>query len=237
MPVSAQDILTRVVDLIQDTSYARNTVAELLRFLSDGRREMCEMRPSIYSVIENGQLQPGTKQTLPSGGVRLLDVTRNMKASVPAGGGAPVFTPGRAVRVIEREILDAQKPNWHSETQSATIQHFMYDERTPNTYYVYPPASPQAYLELAYAKAPDEVTSPTTNLSEQESIYAGALTDYVCYRALSKDTEYGGADARVSMHYQQFLGALGLGSRTSMMSSPNMARIDGVPPRATSIQG
>jgi hypothetical protein len=149
-------------------------------------------------------------------------------------GTSPSFTAGRSVRVVEREILDAQKPDWHTETGSATIQHFMFDERSPRVFYVYPPAS-GAKLEIVYSQTPSEITNTATELTN-EDIYAGALVDYVCYRAFSKDSEYAGNAQRAVMHYQQFANSLGTGRKVTIVSSPNTSRIDGKVPRSAAAE-
>jgi hypothetical protein len=53
-------------------------------------------------------LVAGTRQSLPPDGVQLLDVVRNL--------------PARGVRIVAREILDAQLPDWHNEVPSLASQ-------------------------------------------------------------------------------------------------------------------
>lgn len=228
MALTAAQILTRAEDIIQDQTNVRWPEDELLRYLNDGRREISIARPDLYAVTTVITLAAGTKQSLPADGTRFLDGIRNV-----SGAAAP-YTPGRAIRIVEREILDAQKPDWHTETQTATIMHFMYDERTPRTFYVYPPSN-GGKLEISYSQSPAEITNTATELT-QEDIYAGALVDYVCYRAFSKDSEYAGDDGRAVKHYAQFLQALGIGNRMNALTSPNVARIDGMPSRTAAVQ-
>ena len=220
MPLTASDVLTRAADIIQDQTNVRWPSDELLRYLNDARREVAIARPDLYATTASVTLAAGTKQSLPSDGMRLMDVTRNM----PSGN------PGAAMRIVEREILDAQKPNWHLETQTAGLKHFMYDERNPRVFYVYPPATAGHQVELVYGKTPTEITNTSTQLAD-EDIYTGAIVDYVCYRAFSKDAEYAGNGTRAVAHYQQFLNALGLGGKVTKTVSPNSANIGGVPPR------
>lgn len=219
MPLTAAEVLTRASDIVQDQTGVRWPETELLRWLNDARREIAIARPDIYAATSNVNLVAGTKQTLPSDGMRLIDVTRNM----PSGAA------GSAIRIVEREILDAQRPGWHTETASTAIKHFMYDERNPRTFYVYPPATAGHTIEIVYGQAPTEITNTTTSLSS-EDIYAGAIVDYVCYRAFAKDAEYAGNQGRSAAHYQQFLNALGLGGKVSVVQSPNTQNVGGRPP-------
>ena len=225
MALTPNDVLVRASDIMQDTTHVRWPMEELLRYLNDGRREVAIVRPDLYAKIQVITLLLGTKQDIPSDGARFMDAIRNVN---PIGN-----TAGRAVRIVEREVLDAQRPDWHNETPGE-VKHFMFDERTPKVFYVYPPAAAGNKLEIAYSQTPQEIllANISTDQMTAEDIYTGALVDYVCYRAFSKDAEYAGNAARAQSHYQQFMNALGIGVRASFAASPNVSNVGGVPPRA-----
>lgn len=224
MALTAADVITRAQDLIQDTTGVRWPEPELLRYLNDGRREVCIVRPDLYATNSVQVLAAGTKQTIPADGSRFLDAVRNINSD---------DSPARAVRVVEREVLDAQIPDWHSAT-AGTIKHFMFDERTPRTFYVYPPAASGQKLEIAYARNPTEISDTSVELSD-EGVYAVSLTDYLCYRAYSKDTEYAGNVERAAAHYAQFRGVLGAGQSLNMAVSPNTSNVGGQLPRTAAL--
>ena len=221
MPLTALDVLARAGDIIQDQTSVRWPQAELLRWLNDGRREIAIARPDLYAVVSVVTLSAGTKQSIPTDGARFLDAIRNMNADG--------VTPSTAVRPVQREILDAQNPSWHTEASGAT-KHFMYDERVPRTFYVYPPAAAAAKLEIAYSQTPTDITNTSAQLT-QEDIYTGALVDYVCYRAFSKDASYAGNAQRAIAHRTLFDNALTSGDARDLSSSPNTSRIDGMAPK------
>jgi hypothetical protein len=93
----------------------------------------------------------------------------------------------------------------------------MYDPRDPKVFYVYPPAaSSGASVEVVYSAYPSDITEPadgavytavTGNISLPD-IYANLLTDYILYRAYTKDAEYAGNAARAQAHYGSFQAAL-----------------------------
>jgi hypothetical protein len=222
MALTANDILLRAADIIQDQTNVRWPQDELLRYLNDARREIAVVRPDLYATTATVTLVAGTKQSLPTDGVRLIDVIRNMPGDVA----------GSAIRVVEREILDAQKPSWHTETATALIKHFMYDERNPRVFYLYPPATVSHKIEITYGQTPTDIVVLSTVLS-QEDVYTGAMVDYVCYRAFSKDSEYAGNAGRAQAHYGQFINSLGLGNKVSIGTSPNTSNVGGRPPRST----
>jgi hypothetical protein len=222
MPLTVAEVLTRAGDLIQDQTNVRWPQAELLRWLNDARREIAIARPDLYATISVISLVAGTKQGIPADGARFLDAIRNMDS-----GGT---TPLAAVRPVQREILDAQNPAWHTEASGVT-KHFMFDDRVPRSFYVYPAAAAAAKLEIAYSQTPTDITVTSTQLT-QEDIYTGALVDYVCYRAFSKDATYAGNIQRAAAAYMQFKNSITEGDARDLTASPNVGRIDGVPPRS-----
>lgn len=230
MAQTPNEILTRAGDLLQDTGNVRWTQAELLRYLNDARRELAIHRPDVYSTTYVMTAVVGSKQTIPSDGTKFIDVIRNVNAD---------NTPGRAVRIIEREILDSQDPDWHTRTSSNVTRHFMYDERTPKTFYVYPAAASGHKLEISYSKSPVDVTNgdlSSTSILAAEDIYVGTMLDYVLYRAFSKDAEYAGNMQRADLHYRAFATSLGLSNRKRIANSPNVANMDGTPPKAAALE-
>jgi hypothetical protein len=230
MAQTPTDILTRAGDILQDQTNVRWAQAELLRYLNDGRRELAIHRPDIYSTTATVELILGSKQTIPTDGNRFLDAVRNVTV---AG------VVGRAVRIVEREILDAQLPDWHTETSSTSLKHFMFDERSPKTFYVYPPAVAGHKLEIVYSKSPTDIASGdlnSTSILANEDIYSGVLLDYILYRAFSKDSEYAGNMQRAAVHYQMFANSLGIGNRRRISTSPNVANLDGTPPKNAQLE-
>lgn len=213
MTISIASLLVRAGDLLQDVTNIRWTQDEMLRWVNDGQREIVLQRPEASAVNGPVLLAAGTKQTLPALGLRLLDLPRNMGV-----GGA---TPGRAIRLVQREVLDAQLPDWHSGTASVPVKHFMFDERNPRNYYVYPPvpASPAAYAEAIYSTSPTDCTlNGNLNLDD---IYGNVILDYILYRCYSKDAEYAANATRAVGYYQVFASALGIKKSEDMNSSPN----------------
>ena len=164
----ASAIIDRVTIILQDESNVRWPRAELLKWLNDAQREIVMARPDSLAENATITLVAGTKQSIPNTAIQLLDVVRN--------------TSGRAIRVVSREIMDAQQPDWHTQTQSGTIKHYMFDVRDPKHFYVYPPATVGTTVEAVYSTAPAEVTSESGAISLND-VYTNAIVDYVLYRS------------------------------------------------------
>ena len=216
MPITAQSIIRRVVETLQDTTSIRWPVAELVRYLNDGQREVVLYRPD--SMVTNSTITcvAGSRQTLPANGAKLIEVIRNSGTK-------------RAVRLVNREILDAQMPGWHALAGQNEVLHYMYDPRDPRVFYVYPPATTSAQLDIVYAAYPTDIAEPadgslytavTGNISLPD-IYGNVLQDYILYRAYTKDSEYAGNAQRAQAHYAAFANALGIEVKATVAVAPN----------------
>ena len=145
--ITGANIISRVQDTLQDTTSVRWPEAELLRYINDAQREVVNLRPDASATTSNVQLVTGTKQTLPTTGLRLIKVTRNMS---DASGGA---TGGRAVRIVDIDILNTQEPDWNDPTvtgdaaHGTTVKHYIFDQDDPRSFYVYPGVSGNAFVE------------------------------------------------------------------------------------------
>lgn len=218
MPIAAQSIVRRVVETLQDNTSVRWPVNELVRYLNDGQREIVLYRPDAMVTNAVVTLVAGSKQALPANGTKLIEIVRNT-------GGTR-----RSVRLVNREILDSQAPNWHNITGVTEILHFMYDPRDPRVFYVYPPAAASgASLDAVYAAMPADVTEPADgavytavsgNISVPD-IYGNVIQDYMLYRAYSKDSEYAGNASRAQAHYGAFVNALGVEMKATVNFQPS----------------
>lgn len=225
MAITAQSIIQRAVGVLQDTTSVRWPVNELVRWLNDGQREVVTYRPDALNTTTTMTLVAGTRQNLGSAALtpapsKLLEITRNMAATSTKG----------AVRLVAREILDSQTPGWHNLTGTVNVLNYMFDPRDPKTFYVYPPATTLAQLEVMYSAYPIDVAAPgdgaafgdvTGNIALPD-IYANALLDFILYRAYTKDSEYAGNLARAQGHYAAFTNAMGVEIKGTVAAAPQM---------------
>lgn len=217
MAITAQSLIRRCVETLQDTTSVRWPVAELVRYLNDAQREVVLYRPDAMVTTATVALSAGARQALPANGSKLIEVIRN------SGGNK------RAVRLVNRHILDAQTPNWQNATGVTEILHYTYDPRENRVFYVYPPAaSSGASVELIYSAYPTDLAEPadgalytavTGNISVPD-IYGNALVDYVLYRAYSKDAEYAGNAQRAQAHYALFQSSVGTEASATAVVAP-----------------
>jgi hypothetical protein len=203
MTITAKSLVQRIVDISQDKTSIRWPVNEIIRAINDAQREIILYRPDAMVTNATLALVAGAKQSLPANGTKLIDVVRN--------------TTGGAMRIVNREILDAQTPGWHQLTGTLSPVHYMYDIRDPKVFYVYQPALLGASLDIVYSAIPSDIAevpegslfqAVVGNISVPE-IYANAIVDFGLYKIYLKDADYAGNAARAQAHYAMFGNALG----------------------------
>jgi len=219
--VKVVDLVQRAKTILQDTTGTRWPVRELQDWLNDSYQEIILARPDANTQTGTFTCQAGTRQKLagvfPSA-LRLIEATRNVAAT----------SSKRSIRLIDRKILDDQRPAWHSETSSVNVEHYMFDVRLPKEFFVYPPATTAAQLEVVYSSVPNQHAlseAQLNNLSTTEAIrvddhYSNAMLDYMLYRAYSKDADYAANAERAVGHYNAMQAALSGGMQVDIQSRP-----------------
>lgn len=219
--VKVVDVIRRVEYVLQDTNI-RWPRLELQQWLNEAYLAIALMRPDASSASGTFTCAAGTRQVLTVGfptALRLLDVTRNLAAT----------STKKVVRMVNRAVLDDQRPGWHAEAETVNIEHFMFDPRQPKEFFVYPPASNLAQLEVVYSSAPTAHTltesdlDPDTGSAEVinlDDVYLSPLVDWILYRAYSKDAEYGANEARAAAAYQSFIAVLSAKNQTDAAANP-----------------
>ncbi|WP_027184454.1 DUF6682 family protein [Desulfovibrio inopinatus] len=211
----AEDILVRAGRMVSDTERVRWTDADWLEFVSDGQRQIALMRPDSASVIETIALVPGSRQTIPEIGLRLLDVIRNM--------GESGQIPGTPISSVKRGMLDSFDRYWHVVPGPMSVRHFAFDDRTPRHFFVYPaiPFEGSVYVEVAYSRTPPECSATTATLALAD-IYAVPLLEFVLYRAYASEQESTVAEAKAAVHLERFYASLNIKSQVDAAVSPKL---------------
>lgn len=209
MAITGDQIADRARRILQDTTSGgtRWLDNELLDWINDAQREIVLLKPNAHSTVQDISLIAGTKQELPSGGLFLLSVVRN--------------TGGRAVRRVDRDILDSENPDWHTASTSSTVEHYVFDEDAPTTFWVYPPNAGGEQVEVIFSQSPVDLGTLPSALALND-VYANVILDFVLYRAYSKDTDYAGNLQRANTHYTAFNASLGVRVQAESASNPNM---------------
>ena len=240
--ILVRDVFFRVSDALQDLSpqFKRWTQASLVTYLNDGQRAIAKYVPPSCSRVDAVKLVAGTKQSIskipagsviPGDGSTAVDVNGNALMSVIRNMGSNGLTPGNAVRLVDREVLDLYSPGWHTATDT-TISGFAYDPRTPKVFYVTPgvPASPAVWAELSYIADPADVSaggsygyqgSDTTKISVDDK-YLDDLVNYILARAYGKESESAANQALSTMYGQMFVSSINAQATALTGVNPNL---------------
>ncbi|KDR25960.1 DUF6682 family protein [Caballeronia zhejiangensis] len=200
MAITVQDVIDRTSDVLNDVDLLRWKLEERLRWIHDALREIATRKPSAMEQTSVWTLVAGTRQTVPDDSLRLIDMPRNIAADG--------VTPGYAITPTSRAELDTQIPDWHMARVSTRIRHVTYDyDADPLHFYVYPPAADGVKVEAINCANPPELTALTDVLPIRDK-YVSAITSFVLYRALSRESEDASGQLAAA-HYSAFAGALG----------------------------
>ncbi len=214
--MQAKDIFKRVRLILADPDNVRWTLPELALWLTDAQSAIATAKPNTVTRTVTLALVAGHRQTHDA--IALVRVLRNV--------GGPAIT------TVRRETMDAIQPGWHDPVQnpaSGAVHHVMLDMMDPRTFYVTPPNDGTGAIEATLAELPPEIAelgaastwSDYTQTLALPDIYREPLTDYVLYRAFSRDGEDPTNAARATAHYAQFQGALGLKASAEKTARPS----------------
>ncbi|AHG22193.1 hypothetical protein Z042_23195 [Chania multitudinisentens RB-25] len=198
------EVIGRVNTQLVDVAWMRWTKAELLDYYNDAIRAVIIVRPDAGETSEILTCIAGTKQQLPDGSNRLLDVSR--------------VVGGRVVRPAPRDVLDSQFPDWHF--SSGMIENYCYDEQTPKTFYVFPGAVEGAQLDAVISRVPVPATISQVESGELvplDELYTNPIIEWMLYRCFSKDSQNGAVNNQLAQqHYQAFNDQLGIKTQADM---------------------
>lgn len=211
--ITAKAIIDKAAILLNDVNNTRWPRTELLSWLSQAQRAIAMRNPGTVNTIASVRLVAGTKQSVPADGWLLLDVIRNM--------GTDGVTPSSPIRIVTQELLDGFLPNWHGATPSAVTENYIYSPKDETGFYVYPPSDGTGYIEINYSVSPIDFVSELTPIMVKD-IFEPTLTDFICFRAHSKDAEYAAGVQLAGMYNNNFNIALSGKEQAELQASPNL---------------
>jgi hypothetical protein len=211
--ISATELINQAAIQLLDTANTRWTRSELLGWLSMAQRTITLAQPYANAKTVLSDLVPGTRQSIPSDGWMLLDVYRDFMADQ--------VTPVRAVRIIDRQIIDSQMPTWHAAAQTSPVQNYIYSLTDPLAYYVYPPSDGTHFLELNYSQIPADILVEANAITIPD-IYAPVVLDYMLMKACMKDAEYAPGLQLATQYAAQVEKAIGADQASLLADNPDL---------------
>ena len=196
---SSQDLLNGLRNTqLNDPEATTWPDASLIAALNEALRTLVLVRPDANPKISTVMIIDGTRQYIPTDGLRLLRVVRNIGADDSIGG---------AVRLVQQEDMDSMSPNWHT-TQGYVVKEYMYDIRTPKYFYIYPAVTPGQKLEIEYSATVTPITDITVNDElPVAQVFSQPIQELILYKLLSGDSVNGNSGAQ---HLQTAMELLGV---------------------------
>lgn len=188
------DLISRAEIITQDKTSVRWPKQEWLDWYNDAILFVVNRRPDKSVKNVNFTVdETNSKQSIPSDGIGLFTVTRNVSS-------------GKPIREVSRNQLDDQYVDWHTRTAD-DIDHFIYDKRDPSSFYIYPrPNSANHSIEITYPYTPTAITVSNFDTDTQvigvDDSFVNPILDFMLYRAYSKDRDYSENAQRATQHYQ-----------------------------------
>lgn len=245
-----KDALFRVSTQLQDIApqFTRWQEKELVTWLNDGQRAIAKYLPASCTRIDTIKLKTGTKQSIeliaavdvkPGDGSVAAAVYGNYLNDVIRNMGIDGQSPGRAVRVVSREVLDSQNPEWHSNIGAGRVDQFVFDPRSPKYFYVTPAIGPTAtWVEISYLANPLDipntgtVAAPLYGADSASAVvisvddkYIDDLVNYVLARAYMKDADFASSQPNAAAYSAMFTGSLNAQVQALTGNNPNLASL------------
>jgi len=199
--VTSNEIITQVNNLLNDKGFIRWPKTELIGYFNSAQKAIVLRRPDAYTVdIDDFTCVTGTKQSLPDDALRLIDIPRN-------------FISGGAIKgPYDRKVLDNNYPTWFSGISATNAELFIYDERNPKTFYLYPGVVAGTKLTAVFSTSPPRMTLVQNDADQTialDDIYENAISEFIMYKCYSKDAEYAANQSKALLHLSAFKTQLG----------------------------
>lgn len=211
-------IIDRVSIVLDDPNHVVYNIQHKINALNEALQSLVSVRPDAASYTAMMLLVAGTRQTLPSDGVRLLKVIRNK-------GVSGLSDAGRSIRKADMLVQDALLPDWHLTNGQTTISEYFYDPLSPKEFYVYPPApvSPQIGIDISYVRVLPTIAA-TTDTFPVDDYYAPAVQEWMLYSLWCGDDEQSPNYSAAQAHLQTFFNLLQVKANSDVASSPRAVK-------------
>ena len=178
MSLTVANVLATPISILDDPSGLYwSATGDLIPYLNSFIFDVCGLRRDLYSIRAVVNLTSGSYQTLPSGGLQLLDVYW-------AGNGQAVFLKNIAdVKETKFTAGGAASPQVQN-VQVATV-----DPRDRKSFRVFPPSTgTSSTLDILYGAVPSPVAA-TSDAYPLDPDTVGGSQYYVLASAYEKHTE------------------------------------------------
>lgn len=214
MPITVETLLSGVSATLLDVARRTWDYPELVGYLNEALRATSFVKPDMYTVQDFVTLAAGIAQSLPAGGVALIDISDNEVS-------------GRAITQTDLGLLQEENRFWPAATQEVDAENYAADPRTPRRFYIFPPNDGTGSVRVTYGAVPDALTGSSGEEIPVPDSYQHALTDFVLSKAYQKNSKRQDL-AKAANYMNEWRLALGLKSQAQTAVAPKVAVSPGV---------
>lgn len=241
--ILVRELIGRVSDALTDTNpqFTRWSEAVLIGWFNEAQLVIAKYLPHSCSRVDTIRLRPGTRQSIetiaaadmiPGDGGPALALNGNALLGLSRNMGQDGATPGRAIRIVDRDVLDASQPDWHSARAAAVVRQYTFDPRTPKVFYVTPPvtADVPVWAEASFLADPPMIPvgaaqpGSTVRISVDDKNSDDAF-NYVMARSQMKDAEVEGNASLANVYVGLFTASINAQATTLTGVNPNLTAL------------
>jgi hypothetical protein len=223
--------------------FVRWTQREIIGYYNDGCKAIAKYLPSSCARLDAIKLAAGTRQYIglilaanirPGDGSTAADIRGNFLQAITRNMGANGQTPGKAIRIVDREVMDVNRPEWHTD-EAPVASSYMFDPRLPKYFFIYPavPAGIDEWVEASMLIDPVELAVPNdpqlyaatgtaTTVIAIDDRYLDELVQYILARCYMKDAEFAGNANLATLHANTFIGSINAIAQQLSGVNPNL---------------
>lgn len=213
--IKASNVLAAAQKLLIDEDAVRWSVSELATWLNEALLQLADDVPTATAAAVALSLIEGPMQQLPEDVNSLLSPVAN----VTADDEGNITAWGRRVTPTDAYQLDCVEPQWRNPRyvrRSAEARHVVLDRANPRIYWVYPANDGTGKVMMNVSKKVvfDASSNDIADYEEQVNDLIpddmeAALTNYVAFRAFSKDSQTAGAANLAASYHNLYMEQVG----------------------------
>ena len=194
-----KDLLERVSIELTDITRVSWSAADLVSYYNSAIAAIANYRPDVFAQTQEFTCVAGTRQAMPAGAVKLIEVERN--------------TGGRKIRFYKRGELDDLDPEWMIGTDATAAEAYLHEPTNPRIFWLYPgvAAGVKVDVVLSALPAPVDLAQVESGVALQvDDTFLTPCMDWIIYRAYLRDSDDTANSARGQLHLQAFAQYLGI---------------------------
>lgn len=207
MTILASVIINAARFTLMDSALAVWSDAVLLADLNSAERKVCLLKRDAYPLRAAVSLVAGSKQTLPSGGLCILDLYDNV-------------SNGQTIRLVDRGLMDEAARFWTAATQEPLVQDWCADQKDPTRWDVAPPNDGTGSVNALYGAVPTPIATTGTAINLPD-VFESVLKCFLLAEAYSHSSKRYDPQ-KAAFYEQQGMQLLGIGSQNQVAVAPNV---------------